>query len=299
MTMAYEEFKENVIIDVQNIMSTDQATAKVKEIGRVLGHKDCIKVAIKSSADCTASAVFDVAPLYTIYEKHGSYAGVFQILKERLIPMKNSADFLNYSGVKDKLQVVARSVDWCKSQPNIHIISRMEDIAIVACVKLYENENGTDAIYVTNDLIKHWGVEEKQFNIDAMENTILDNMAEIVPIEDMIFITPADEKLMYVLTNEEKVNGAAVIAYPGYLKTVGNKLNDDFYIIPSSIHEVMAIRASYIDEMDPEQYILKKLISEVNKAIVDDGDVLTDTLYRYDRDLDKFETAENYSQRTS
>lgn len=46
---------------------------------------------------------------------------------------------------------------------------------------------------------------------------------------------------MYVATNSKKLNGACVMLYDGLLRDFARKVGRSFYIIPSSIHEVILI----------------------------------------------------------
>ena len=49
---------------------------------------------------------------------------------------------------------------------------------------------------------------------------------------------------MYVLTNSSKIQGAACMFYPHVLEMIGEILKEDFYILPSSIHEVIILPKS-------------------------------------------------------
>lgn len=46
---------------------------------------------------------------------------------------------------------------------------------------------------------------------------------------------------MYVLTNRMRSYGAACIAYPYIPGMIGETLGSDYYILPSSVHEVMIV----------------------------------------------------------
>ena len=50
----------------------------------------------------------------------------------------------------------------------------------------------------------------------------------------------------YVVTNAMGINGAAVILYQNVLEKIADRLKGDYYILPSSIHEVLAIQCSKI-----------------------------------------------------
>ena len=64
------------------------------------------------------------------------------------------------------------------------------------------------------------------------------------------------------------------------LEEIGQKTGSDFFILPSSIHEVLLLP----DTGREDSKGLKKVISEVNRTQVAPEEVLSDTLYRYDRE---------------
>ena len=83
-------------------------------------------------------------------------------------------------------------------------------------------------------------------------------------------------KRLYVLSNHRKVNGAAVILYPELLKKMYEKFSGNYYVIPSSVHEVLLIK----DEEEEEAY-LNRMVSEVNEQHVEPEEVLSGHVYYY------------------
>jgi len=82
------------------------------------------------------------------------------------------------------------------------------------------------------------------------------------------------------LSNSRKSRGAACILYPGVLEGIAAEEKHNLYIIPSSIHEVLILPdngAICADE-------LKKMIFEVNCTQVAPEEVLSNSLYYYNRE---------------
>lgn len=52
---------------------------------------------------------------------------------------------------------------------------------------------------------------------------------------------PQDGPVMYVMTNPKKRFGAAVILQEKYLENVAEQIGGSYYILPSSIHELIAV----------------------------------------------------------
>jgi hypothetical protein len=83
---------------------------------------------------------------------------------------------------------------------------------------------------------------------------------------------------MWILSNESKVDGAVAITSQETLKAAHEKLGEDFYILPSSRHEVILVPQSCVsDEED-----LKAMVRDVNAAEVSKVDKLSDSVYRFD-----------------
>ena len=61
-------------------------------------------------------------------------------------------------------------------------------------------------------------------------------------------------------------------------------LKDDFYVLPSSVHEVIIVTAAEAPEGSAG---LSDMVSEINKTQVDAEEVLSDHVYYYDRDKKK------------
>ena len=64
-----------------------------------------------------------------------------------------------------------------------------------------------------------------------------------------------------MMTNEAKVHGATTMMYKDAVKVLAEKIGGDFYLIPSSIHEVMAIPEG---TLDPKKLIL--MLEEGNRT---------------------------------
>ena len=84
---------------------------------------------------------------------------------------------------------------------------------------------------------------------------------------------------MQILTNHQKAFGAVGILYPGVLGHIAAALNANLYILPSSVHEVI-VMPDYGRE-DPGQ--LRSMIWDVNRNQLEPEEVLSNSLYYYER----------------
>ena len=80
---------------------------------------------------------------------------------------------------------------------------------------------------------------------------------------------------MQVLSNDKRTQGAVCMLYPDVLDTLSGKGKRNFFILPSSVHEVILLEDTGAGSI-PE---LKKMVTEVNATQVAPEEVLSDILY--------------------
>ena len=88
---------------------------------------------------------------------------------------------------------------------------------------------------------------------------------------------------MYVASNVQKMLGAGVVLYDGLLKTFAENIDNNFYILPSSTHEVLFVP----DFMGIEVEYLKQMVQEVNATEVSEQEFLSDNVYYYSIEDDR------------
>lgn len=98
-------------------------------------------------------------------------------------------------------------------------------------------------------------------------------------LEDRENIKYKEELPLYIVTNKQKIHGAACILYPNLLAGIGEGMNANFYILPSSVHEVILLTDSGSESTSQ----LREMIAEVNRTQVEPEEVLSDSLYYFDR----------------
>lgn len=160
------------------------------------------------------------------------------------------------------------------------------DLAIVFYVLVDVNRAGTATILITNDMMKMWGTDCKKLYAEAQKNT-----KKLLPAEFQTMRTVIGEILgeeveeseeddcMYVLTNDIRSFGAACILYENMLADIGNQLDENYYVLPSSVHEVIIIPES----KSPNRIDLEDMIAEINETQVEEEEVLSDCAYYFSR----------------
>lgn len=105
-------------------------------------------------------------------------------------------------------------------------------------------------------------------------------------------VAPEDEQ-MFVATVPDKIHGAGVIAYPNFMEDAAERMGGDFFVLPSSIHEVLLVKDN--GQMTAKE--LENMVKEVNATQVEPADQLTDHVYHYDSQNHIFELADKYEER--
>lgn len=96
-------------------------------------------------------------------------------------------------------------------------------------------------------------------------------------VSEMLDISE-DDYPMYVVTTSRQYDGASVIVSKPFLEEVHKKLGEDYYVLPSSRHEVLAVPVSRAPEL-PD---LKEMVHMVNETEVQERDWLSDDVYYFD-----------------
>lgn len=158
------------------------------------------------------------------------------------------------------------------------------DLAAVYRVIVGEDEMGMTSFLVSNGLMEHYGLDEEDLDTAARMNTERQGFqaASMESILAEIIGEPEDEIKtgcpIWVLTNTKKVNGAAVMLYPEIFKNLADGIKSDMYVLPSSIHEIIAIPDS---GAEPEE--LKSMVGAVNSSEVSEDEFLSGNVYKYIR----------------
>jgi len=132
------------------------------------------------------------------------------------------------------------------------------------------------------DLMRGKMIHQIESNIGKhtdLQVKITEDMIEPI-IQEMfgkIYTEPKGPK-MYVAGNETKNFGASVILYENFLADFAKKIQSDFYILPSSVHEVILLP---VENEDEEIYRLKEMVYEVNHTELSEEEILSDSVYLF------------------
>lgn len=85
---------------------------------------------------------------------------------------------------------------------------------------------------------------------------------------------------LFVMTNSKGTFGAASLVFEEELECFANRIGKSFYVLPSSVHEVILVPEC----KDFCQEYFKSMVKEINATQVDATEVLSDNIYFYDKE---------------
>lgn len=190
----------------------------------------------------------------------------------------------DYEFVKDK--IIYRLIGRKENQGLLKEIPHKEylDLAVVYYALLEVDECGMASMMVRNEHMTLWKVTEEELYYLACKNTQELLPYEFAPmrsvIEELLGLEPEGipTEKMYILSNHMRSYGAAALIYPEQLRKIAEEVGENYYVLPSSVHETIIVAESE----SPDKEELCSLIKEINETQVEAEEVLSDHAYYYD-----------------
>lgn len=196
----------------------------------------------------------------------------------------------DFDQVKDhiipKLINSEMNADYLSDKP----YTMVNDLAVAYAIDLGGDANGHMSAPITNSLMEQYGTSIEELHslaMNSLESQTLDFKSMIDVLMEMMGITeddprasmlpPEEDLSMYVLTNSEKINGATAILSEKKMDEIAEQLGGNFFVIPSSIHEVIVLPIR--EDMNKDD--LEAMINDVNSTQVAPEERLSDNLYGY------------------
>ena len=215
---------------------------------------------------------------------------LMEFYQSQEIPEFDHANFADYGRMRDKLRVRLVNKEnnqaYYKMGPyRLHPMG-----AEVIYVEVEKNGSGKMCMQVTNAMAELWKVPKEELFKTALENTQNTDKVKFQSMNEVIsemMIGNAEEDLnspMYVLSNKDNQYGATVSLYPNVLKQISKQIGSDYYILPSSVHELLILRKKDCDITEKE---LRSMVREINQSFVSSEEILGNEVFEYRADRDK------------
>lgn len=280
----YEDFKVRMIEEYQ------ARTGKELMINSVVKNNGVLDGFVMKLESSGVTPNVYAAPLYQLFKAEGFEATYMKLTELMESSQANTPDLdLEFKTENLILQIIGSENNSAIKEESPYKTIEGTDLIAIYKWLVCEDKRGICSTRIKSEDMARYGLdrfsEEELYNL-ALENTkrlfpgcirnIMGILAESgCPVPDIEDI-PAEERL-YVITNTKGISGATSILYNGILKEMADAIGGDFYIIPSSIHEVLCISSNGKDAES-----LKCLVGEVNNDIVDNQDRLSYSVYLYE-----------------
>jgi len=250
--------------------------------------------------------------LLPYYESYLQEVPIFEVAQRIVNVYRNYTvpilrEKFSYTYEQVKAFVTYRLVSFHKNRKLLNNIPYIKylDLAITFHCLVRDDSDGIGTIRITNEHIQMWGVSQQELFELAICNTrilfpyTIKSMEEVIwgmikedcknQSEDMqkdlldscINTTKtSNNQKMYILTNQKGINGATCLLYEDILKDFGEQIQSDFYILPSSIHEVILVPYS----KSISRNALNEMVIDVNRTQVSREEVLSDRVYFFSRE---------------
>lgn len=281
----YEEFKDAVASQIKDYLPVEYANSDVT-INSVLKNNSA-----KLDGLIIKKPESNICPNIYLNQYYADYENgreIEEILSDiaHVRQMNDAPADLDVSAITDfsrirdkiaaKLINTNQNREYLEDKPHTDIA----DLSAVYYIGLHSDSLGNMTTVITDSLLAQYDITLKKLHEIAIQNMVTKarfcNMFEILS-ELMSDSLPQDEfcptdNMMFVLTNESKLNGAAMILCPETMDKIAEQVGSSYYILPSSIHETLVVPFS--DGMNVDD--LKNMVHEVNTTQLAADEILSD-----------------------
>ena len=319
--MDFNQFVDEVKGRIKQFLPIEYegAQVKIEEIKKL--NENYLGITVLKENQVIAPT-FNLNQLYEMFQSdpQNSMENILRNITGVMLDSPKQFDLKNiteYENAKDKLFIRVSSAE--RNQEILQKVPHQmrEDLAITYHLAISVDDIGRGSTTITNDMLTHYGISEKQLHADAMKNSpkimplhvdaMKNIIAQIIVGENKPLMQDKDLKdmreviseglkegePMFVITNEQTMDGASAIFYPEVMKQLGECFQGDFYILPSSIHETIVLP----DKGDFDYLSLKSMVQEINSSQVLKEEQLTSEVYHYDAKQRVFERADKFEKR--
>lgn len=304
--MDYEIFKEVVKESFLSYMPKgyQDMEVRVTPVDKVNRKLDGISL-LAQNENTMISPTLYINDMYEKYSKTGDLQATLREAAEAMDEAFREAEIppLDISTAKDNIifQLVntMQNEDLLKKLPH----RDFQDLSIIYRWVVGVEQQGISSVVINNHVAESLGMGEEELFKAAAENTrrilppVVQSMNEVMrdmfvadgmpkELADLMVGEQEPEMTMWVISNERKIEGAASMLYEDKLHSLAEKVGTDLYILPSSVHEVIAVS---VEMGEPEE--LARMVAEINMDQVDLSERLSNQVYHYDKDLRKITLA--------
>ena len=290
MMMTFENFKKKLVNEVQEELGDER--------------KVCATVICKNNQTEKEVLTFEGNPSGCTLAIHLSdlykqlQAGItVEMCRDEVLAIVNRSPIVNVSKITDNWDEIKERIfpvlvnkQW--NEQRLEKLVHMDFLNFAVMLKYYVDDipAGKGSINVSHELMETWGIDEHVLwktaaeKLENEEFTIMD-LEDIVMREFGTEFQSDRSGALYILTNKGALNGAAAMLRTDILTSFAESIGRNFYILPSSIHELILLP----DHGNYQVEELQEMVRTVNLTTVAEEERLSDDIYYFNRKYGKVE----------
>lgn len=299
MDKNYELFIEQLTNGIHNF--TDIPLENIKFTNK---EGDQLNITFAEHDNACEVCSVHVDELYTAYQDGLKLNAIINYISNDVLHAKNNNIYdktkmlMDYDTAKGRLFVRLLNYDRNADVLKNVVHKTLGDIALTVCAILDDRED-LISTKILKSMVERWKKTETDIFNEALENTYRATPPRIYKWEGILCDESyAGESFMNddicdldksfsgnILSTTRKTNGAVAVFLPGVAEKIAELLDSDFYMVFTSIHEVMI--HSTRSGVDPKD--LKLILRDTLREVTPSSDYLTEKIYKYNRGTHKFE----------
>ena len=168
---------------------------------------------------------------------------------------------------------------------DIPYITLDSGLAIICDAVMDDGHGGEYRAIINDGLLMKMGCGKQTLFNKALSNMekkkpLLVDMADAFGLSDdnLIDSTALDPNSIYMLTNQRRILGSAQIVLKEVRSRIASLIGGAFYIIPSSLHELLIIP----EKMGLTKESLESMLHDANRTVLPPEDILSDKVFFVD-----------------
>lgn len=300
MDKNYELFIEQLTNGIHNI--TDIPLENIKFTNK---EGDRLNITFAEHDDAYEVCSVRVDEVYKAYHEGAKLNAIVNYISNDVLHAKNyniydkTKTLIDYDTAKSRLFVRLLNCDRNSDILKNVVHKTLGDIARTVCA-IVDNRENLISTKILKSMVEKWRKTETDIFNEALENTYRATPPRIYKWEGVLCDESyAGESFMNdedvcdldksfsgnILSTTRKTNGAVAVFLPGVAEKISELLDSDFYMVFTSIHEVMIhSTGSGVDLKD-----LKLVLQDTLREATPSSDCLTEKIYKYNRRTHKFE----------
>lgn len=307
--MNYSSFKEYVHNNLADYLPKELEGSGILLQTAQKINRECDSIILNPNGTQFSNQILPTIYVNDMYDKYLKGESVDTILREAAEVLANAI-----GKVPDEVRARASDFERIKSEVIVTLVNTAEnkdmlenvphrefnDLSIVYRWVVSSNADGLSSAIIRNNHMEILGISEEELYGYAMENTrnnypvnirsmemIMSEMLfggemegiELTEEEREVFRDAVNSSDMFVMTNAMKLHGANAMLMEDKLYEFSQTYGGSFYIIPSSINEIIIVSPKHTDAET-----LAQMVFEVNRDEVDVSERLSNEVYFYDQD---------------